>query len=259
MTRHLFLSPHLDDVVLSCGARVANASDRGVRVEILTVFAGDEPADPASPLVDTIYSLWSLAAGTVMTTRRTEDLEAARILGAAATHWEEREAIHRRHPRTGAPLYPTIGRLFGPVDDAEEGRIEELAGRLATLDHADLVVAPLGVGGHVDHRILRAAAERAFAADLAYYDEFPYVVWKRLALRRAIGWGRRFTAEVEAPDAARQERKRAAILAYRSQIRGLFRDEAGLDRLLRRHQRRAGGERLWRLRTAGSTASPAAR
>ncbi|MEZ5312518.1 MAG: hypothetical protein R2862_02150 [Thermoanaerobaculia bacterium] len=195
-----------------------------------------------------------------MTTRRAEDLEAVRILGATAIHWEEQEAIHRRHPRTGEPLYPTIGRLFGPVDAVEEGRIEKLAGRLAGLDRADLVVAPLGVGGHVDHRILRAAAERAFGADLAYYDEFPYVVWKRLALRRVIGWSRRFAVEVERPDTDRLARKRAAILAYRSQIRGLFRDEAGLDRLLRRHLRRAGGERLWRrLRPAGSTASPAAR
>jgi LmbE family N-acetylglucosaminyl deacetylase len=108
------------------------------------------------------------------------------------------------------------------------------------------VVAPLGVGGHVDHRLLRAAAERAFGGRLEYFEEFPYVVWKWFAVARARGGGRRWSAE-STPLAAEDVAARIeAIGCYASQIRPMFRDAERMAVQVRRHVRRAGGERTWR-------------
>ncbi|MEO7793271.1 MAG: PIG-L family deacetylase [Thermoanaerobaculia bacterium] len=252
--RWLFLSPHLDDAVLSCGGQIARAARDGAGIDIVTIFAGDEPGpgDPtASPLVTKIFELWQLAPGEVMVTRRGEDEEACRVLAARPAHWELQEAIHRRDPADSTVLYPTLAQLFGPVAPQEEPLVAGLAQRFSGLSgvrEGTQVVAPLGVGGHVDHRIVRAAAERAFGASLLYYEEFPYIVWKMFALRRAGIFGRSWEAlrnPLERQDVAARI---AAIACYASQVTPLFRTPERLGRLVRRHVRKAGGERLWRRR-----------
>lgn len=255
--RWLYLSPHLDDVALSCGGQIAQATRGGVAVDIVTVFAGDEPGpgEPnASALVEKIYDLWQLAPGEVMATRRLEDLAACRSLAARALHWELQEAIHRRSPLDGEALYPTLERLFGAIAAPEEGRIADLAQRFAALPgagEAARIVAPAGVGGHVDHRLVRAAAERAFGPALLYYEEFPYIVWKLWALRRAGVCGRDWTALRQPLAPADVAARIAAIACYASQVTPLFRTPERIARLVRRHVRRAHGERLWQ-RRAGS-------
>ena len=259
--RWLYLSPHLDDVALSCGGQIARASREGSEVEIVTIFAGDEPAldEPAaSPLVAQIYDLWQLRAGEVMATRRREDLAACRELAARAEHWELQEAIHRRDPARGEALYPTLERLFGEVAPQEEGLVAGLAQRFAGIPgvrEGARVVAPLGVGGHVDHRIVRAAAERAFGSALLYYEEFPYIVWKLWALRRAGIFGRSWEAVRQPLAAADVATRIAAIACYASQVTPLFRTPERIARLVRRHVRRARGERLWRRRAGDRDAS----
>ena len=47
-TWHRFLSPHYDDIALSCGGTVALLARSGLAPEIAIVF-GDEP-DPSQPL-----------------------------------------------------------------------------------------------------------------------------------------------------------------------------------------------------------------
>lgn len=246
MIRHLYLSPHLDDVVLSCGGRIARDAAAGVAVEILTLFAGDEPEERASPLVDAIYDLWKLPVGRVMATRRDEDRAACARLGATPSWWDEPEAIHRRDPATGRALYADLAALFGSYAAVEERLVEDLARRLRSLPPADLVAAPLGVGGHADHRIVRAAAERAFGERLAYYEEFPYVAWSWFALGRARGARRHWVAETAILAPAEVDSRIEAIGCYASQVTPLFRTPRRLARMVRRHVRRAGGERLWR-------------
>jgi LmbE family N-acetylglucosaminyl deacetylase len=253
--RWLYLSPHLDDVPLSCGGQIAEATRAGVAVEILTICAGDEPGpgEPvASPLVPEIYELWKLAPGEVMATRRREDEAAGRVLAAQTRHWELQEAIHRRDPGSGEALYPSLKRLFGPVAPQEEALVAGLARRFAELpglQATSRIVAPLGVGGHADHRIVRAAAERAFGGLLTYYEEFPYIVWKRFALYRAGIFGRSWTAQRQPLSAEAVAARIAAIACYTSQLPPLFRTPENLERQVRRHVRRARGERLWRRQT----------
>ena len=159
---------------------------------------------------------WSPGSTTSGSSRRGRSCRrgAARISPPVACSRRERstgscqEAIHRLDAAEPEALYPALERLFGAVAPPEEGLIAALAARLAELAElagepgSTRIVAPLGVGGHVDHRIVRAAAERAFGAALLYYEEFP--VHRLEALRAA-----RAPASPDAPGRASASRSRA--------------------------------------------------
>jgi LmbE family N-acetylglucosaminyl deacetylase len=179
-----------------------------------------------------------------MTARRREDIEAVARLGAEGLHLGLAEAPYR-HGDDGAPFYTELSRLFGPPDPADARvLLAVLAERLRTLPATERLVAPLAVGGHVDHRLVRDAVE-ASGRPARFYEEFPYAEWKWLALRRALERPREWRCETLPLPERLFEAKVGAILAYESQVPAMFRSEARLRKQLRRHLRRAGGERLW--------------
>jgi len=242
----VYLSPHLDDAVLSCAGRIARERAQGARVTVWTLFTADEPAVAPSPFAETLRRWWNLPAGEVMAARRQEDLEACAHLGARALHGGWAEAPYRLDA-DGRPLYDSLDRLYGAVDDADDPLEADLAERFAALA-GRRVVAPLGVGGHVDHLLVRRAAARAGVGEL-FYEEFPYVEWKWGALGRALGRKADWQADVLPLDEREIVERIAAIARYRSQVPALFRGEARLGKQVRRAVRRAGGERLWRPRS----------
>ncbi len=254
MSRPLIvLSPHLDDAALSCGGRIARAVDAGRRVVVATLFTQDEPLEPPSKLAADLRRWWSLPAGKVMKSRREEDLEACRRLGAEALHLDLPEAPYRTGAR-GAILYPDLKTLYGELalDDLPwRARIADTISGFVREHGDDLeILGPLGVGHHVDHLLVRDALLLA-RPEAALYEEFPYTEWSWFAVRRAfapLGGAAPWSSDSLPLDAGQLERRRQAILAYTSQLPTLFRTEGRLDQQLRRALRRSGGERLWRRR-----------
>ncbi len=241
----LYLSPHLDDAVLSCGGRIAHAVARGESVAVATFFTADEPAEPPSALAADLRRWWQLPAGAVMAARRAEDEAAVRSLGAEPLHLDLAEAPYRLDASGGAVLRRRSRRSTARVAAGDEAAIASAAERIRALPEARLVAVPLGVGGHVDHLVVRRAAEASGRA-LAYYEEFPYSEWKWFAVRRALGGRGGWSEEVLSLAPGHFESRVRAILAYASQVPAMFRSEARLRKQLRRQLRRAGGERLWR-------------
>ena len=54
--RWIYLSPHFDDAVLSCGGLIRAQSQEGLAVEIWTIFAGDPPPGPLSEFALKIHA-----------------------------------------------------------------------------------------------------------------------------------------------------------------------------------------------------------
>jgi LmbE family N-acetylglucosaminyl deacetylase len=190
------------------------------------------------------HTVWQLGRD-VVAARRAEDIAACGLLGADWWHGSLPDCIYRRDPRTGEPLYNDDEQLFGPVASAEIPLITTLADQFRRLPSADTVLVPLTIGGHVDHRLVRAAAELAWPARrLAWYDDYPYV-------QRAAddnGWaGLRIALapQIVPLDGAAVRQRIAAIAAFRSQMVHLFEGEAVMARLVREEIGRIGGERLW--------------
>ena len=142
----LALSPHLDDAAFSCGGLLAVLADAGWRVVMATAFTRSVP-DPAGFALACQTDKGLAPEVDYMALRRAEDAAAAAILGVADVRWLDLlEAPHRG--------YDSAPALFGPVLDGDgvwQPLAERLRGMLAELQPA-LVLAPQGLGDHVDHR-----------------------------------------------------------------------------------------------------------
>jgi len=172
--RWIYLSPHLDDAVLSCGGLIFEQSRQGLQTEIWTIFAGDAPDGPLSPLALRCHADWGIPdVHELVAIRRDEDQAAAGIVGAEIAHFSLPDCIYRR-AAAGNPLYPD--EVFVPFHPFDLGLDADIAAVLATeLLPDDILVAPLAIGQHVDHRLARMAAERLHRP-LRYYADIPYVL-----------------------------------------------------------------------------------
>ena len=240
----VYLSPHLDDAVLSCGGTIHLQSRAGRNVAVVTVFTADLEDDPSNRVLQDVFGRMHLDPADAMAVRRAEDLKACRRLGATPVHWEVPEALGRH-----ADL-PSLDALFDPPPASDDALVDQLAERLEEFEDVDEIVAPLGFGGHLDHRVVRRAAEVAFGGNLRYYEDFPYVLsLDELEARPEVEGLEPRVQKLESVDVnARVE----AIEAYESQIGSLF--GTGWRRLLpgksvrwkvRRYVSAVGGERFW--------------
>ncbi len=241
---YILLSPHLDDAVFSLGGLIHDWARRGVRVEIWTVCAGDPPAGPLSPFARSLHDRWGLGREAVAL-RRAEDLRACQLLGAAARHLDVPDCIYRRHPITGEAMYAGEQAIFGALAEVEA---RELSGALARQVGQEApagtrVFSPLGLGNHVDHQLVRRAAEK-LRGRVSWYPDLPYVLTAEADIppRVPAGW----EPSVHPVSEAGQEAWVRASLAYASQISTFWSGEVELRETLREYLARAGGLRLWR-------------
>ena len=171
MTRTaLFLSPHLDDVVFSCGGLAAILHDRGWRTILATAFTATVLPVRGFALACQLDK--GLPAEVdYMALRRDEDLAAAAILGfSEVRHLGLPEAPHRG--------YNDAVALFGPLLD-DDPVPPLLATHLTTLARecaADLVLVPQGLGGHVDHRQMVRATDAVLGGAIGWYRDTPYAI-----------------------------------------------------------------------------------
>lgn len=236
----IYLSPHFDDAVLSCGGQIAARTRAGEAVLVVTLAAG-VPEGPLSGLARGLHTGWDRAD--LFATRREEDCRACGLLGAEWLHIPVPDGLYRRHPGTGEPFYPTLRHLFGTVHPSDTAGHDWMAA-LQELPPAGRVVAPLGVGGHADHRLVRHAAAAVFGQALWYYEDFPYS--KRLGAVQRLTWPpwrwRSSTIRLAPGDlGARCE----ASAVYASQIETLAGGSGAFTRKIERYVRRVGGERIW--------------
>mgnify|MGYP001262240701 CR=1 FL=1 len=252
---HLFLSPHYDDAILGCGGTIHHLAARGEAVFVRTVFGQNPQQVPASPIAQELHLRWR-AGETPVAARIEEDEAAAKVLGAVPqrmTVWAD--CIYRTD-RQGQPLYSTEGELFSavhPHDDA--GRLIPTI-VLPPRDNIDVLYAPLGVGHHVDHQIVRDWAlelgKQNPVLALKFYEEYPYSETTS-ALERARHFydelGMSLEAESVLLSEADVEAKIRAIALYRSQISTFWENSETMGLAVRQYMRRVGSgslvERYW--------------
>jgi LmbE family N-acetylglucosaminyl deacetylase len=254
---HVYISPHLDDAVLSCGGRIWQQAQMGEPVLVVTVFAATPASDTSlSPFAQELHTRWGHLADAVAR-RQDEDLAALALLGAEAAHWSYTDCVYRQAPDGHFP-YASEEALWAEIHPSEKrGLVIELAARLKALPfrqdgddaRAPTVYAPLGVGHHVDHQIVRCAAE-ASDRRLTYYEEYPYAQDLQ-AVRAALG-GRRWQVRRVSLSAEALRAKIAAIGCYRSQLSTFWASLAEMDAAIRAFAERSSDgeptEQYWQLK-----------
>ncbi|MCI0713878.1 MAG: PIG-L family deacetylase [Chloroflexi bacterium] len=173
--RHLFISPHPDDAVLSCGGLISQLSS-GDDVIVFTVLAGNAPDPlPDSPLIANIHQRWGLGDNP-MPTRREEDKAALEMLGAAVVFGDFVDAVYRTD-KSGTALYTSDDDLFGDIKAAD--KLANAGLNLHGLLPFETIYIPLGAGNHIDHMLVRwlaLAQLETLPKPLAvfFYEEYPY-------------------------------------------------------------------------------------
>jgi LmbE family N-acetylglucosaminyl deacetylase len=261
--RHLFLSPHYDDVPLSAGATVRLLADRGLAPETLVVFGSEPDRDrPLSAFAEALHERWGLAANEVITSRQAEEASAATVLGAQTRVLPFRDAIYR------GDSYVSDDDLFGAPGSEEASLPAAIAASIDLADSPDATTrlyAPLGVGKHVDHQIVHLAGEELAARgwEVWFYEDIPYAL-RPMALETRlaeIGAATRLEPVARIPAESTWERKIDAILRYPSQLETVFLQYVGvgtsreeISEALSAYAARAGdgviAERFWRLSDA---------
>ena len=230
----LFVSPHLDDVVFSCGGTLALLADRGWRTVMVTAFT-------ATVLPATGFALaCQLDKGLApevdyMALRRDEDREAAAILDVADLRWLDLpEAPHRGYDSAPA-LFDRI-RIGDDIWRALADRLERL---IAEVEPSQ-IFAPQGLGSHVDHRqTIRAVQASAGDNPVAWYRDTPYAIRNPEAAP--------FVLEPDAGAVGIDDtigRKIEASCAYASQIGFQFGAKNEVASALTNFARSEGGEKF---------------
>ena len=169
----LVISPHLDDAAFSCAEPMHILRRAGWQVDVATVFT-------ASIANATGFALACQTDKGIpseidyMSLRRAEDQDFMQQLNLDFHHMDLAEAPHRG--------YNDVAELFGDVhiDDPAIEQCKHVFTRLLKKLRPDVCIGPLGVGGHVDHRVVVASLEAALGGSdtkaCLYYADQPYAL-----------------------------------------------------------------------------------
>jgi LmbE family N-acetylglucosaminyl deacetylase len=181
---------------------------------------------------------YDLAAADATTLRKVEDERWAYFIEAALVDLDLPDAVHRGYEGEDA--------LLGLPFEDDEPPIDILRREILRLEPQQ-VYFPLGIGGHVDHRLCRDAGlallgdEAAwvmpaedFAGRISFYEDFPYAWWSGFAgpsdlAGQAIDVPHGLALEARYADISDQlERKSAGLKMYAREVTRLFDDEQGM-------------------------------
>ncbi|WP_206453499.1 PIG-L family deacetylase [Aurantimonas marina] len=211
----LILSPHVDDAALSLGGMLAEHRGDGRRRIVCNVFS-DQAYQ--SGLRAPTHTLAALAAA--------EDRLAGRILG-----YESRDGgLAGAQDRHRLPLARTLGWTEASVrlESTFCREIADLAARILDLLAREpatgdvRLFAPSGIGGHLDHLLVRLAVCDLLAdgaldpAQTQFYEDLPYAAANMPGADAPAG----FAPALRALGPPALAAKLAALRVFRTRLRG---------------------------------------
>lgn len=164
---YIFLSPHLDDAVLSCGGLIARAVSLGHSVEVLTFYTKQVSATTLPPNRQRLATHEE---------RKEEDAAALGFLGATPIWLDYTERFFR------PPWLQSILHIFETPQNAHLNEFDNTASirqylaELCDKYHEAVFFVPLGVGNHYDHvelflASITTAVEKGVLDRFIFYED----------------------------------------------------------------------------------------
>ncbi|TLM99707.1 PIG-L family deacetylase, partial [bacterium] len=228
--QHIYLSPHLDDALYSCGGLICRQRKAGEPVSVLNLCAGVPDYASLSPFAREYHRQWG-DHDDMVAARRAEDQRTLAALGVGAIYLDTLDGIYRAV--NGQPCYPDEATLFsGPrgEDEALPGAWAARALQLLPANGAARFYAPLAIGGHIDHFLARLAGLQLAKAgqDVWFYEDFPHaedpLTLEQLKQEMGLAQWQSHTLLIDV------QAKIDAMLGYATQTGKIFGDAAGLKR-----------------------------
>lgn len=241
-SRKIFLSPHLDDAVYSCGGLIYEYITHGYSVEVWSIFTADPPDGSLSPFAQSLHARWKEKANPSWI-RREEDRHALDFLGGIYRHLSYPDCIYRRNAHTKEPIIKKDEDLFSDEyvieNDLLLNLVKDFKSRLPS--KAD-IICPLGMGSHIDHRVTRLAAEQ-LARPLWFYADYPYAAKDPSSVNAFLPDNAE--PEVQEISAAGVDAWLKAISCYPSQISSFWASLDEMDKAVREYASLPIGRTLW--------------
>jgi LmbE family N-acetylglucosaminyl deacetylase len=164
--KHIYLSPHSDDVALSCGGQILADPAREQDIMVLNIFASDPEHSQGGPRKkETMF---------LNAERASEDKSAWESIGVATRHANLPEALLRGRFPLAILACKGDDRI---IDDLHETMLSWVR------SHPDAVFHfPAGFGNHIDHLVCRTVAFRLLdegaVEKIVFYEDIPYC-WLR--------------------------------------------------------------------------------
>jgi LmbE family N-acetylglucosaminyl deacetylase len=250
--QHLYLSPHPDDVILSCGGMIWEQVQRGDSVAVVTVFADSpSPSLPLSDFAQLLHDRWHASApdgdfADPPAVRRAEDTRSFEVLDRriVLAQFPLTDCIYRTHPYLETPLYASEEAIFGELHPADPAR-EKLV-MILPPEEGTIVYSPLAIGNHVDHQLVRSIVGGwgLDAGRVRFYEDYPHVVI-RSNLEKIVGQHEGWVSKVTPLSDAALHAKIHAAAQHASQISTFWKSIDAMDEALHSYAAQVGGERLW--------------
>jgi len=240
--RYIFISPHLDDVALSVGGIVNNLVNNNIETEIWTFFSGSPDDGNLSDFALSLHKRWELPLNAPKI-RRLEDKKACKILGAQFKHFNLPDCIYRKD-QDGNPIVREENDLYQPIPPSQQFLVTMITEELKTTTlPGDIIVSPMAIGNHIDHRIIVAAIEMVSPSTLLFYEDYPYVVKSQSS---PINYSKLTPNKFDLQD-ENIITWHAAISAYQSQISTFWKNTNRMKEDIVEFANRGGGKNLWEI------------
>lgn len=222
----VFFSPHLDDIVFSCGGLVLKSIGQKKKVLIITVFSGIGKQFTSKSGKDFIYASGYHTPSELFEQRKLEDHQASKLIGFDYLHLDYPDAIFRD---TNMLFFRSLLYPHGPFTALHKKDIH--TERQILLSIKEIIKSikkestyyyfPLGIGGHVDHILLNQISRDLQIYNKYYYEEFPYIISAYPPINQALNWERYDTTIIKL-NRMEVKQKLMAMEAYTSQIKSTF-------------------------------------
>lgn len=182
----IFVSPHLDDAVFSGGGLLTALQKKNIKTMVVTVFtkAGNKNTQSAKAFLRQCNYKY----GVSLYKERVKEDKAALTGLSEVIHLDLVEALWRQKKKSllksignfipeSTTLYPTyrwhitkgIVASNDPLTEILKGKLDRLTSGKKNV----LIFAPIGIGNHVDHVVVRKVCE-ALAVPVVYWADYPY-------------------------------------------------------------------------------------
>lgn len=247
MQKIIILSPHYDDAALSMARTAAAWALAGRRIKIINIFTHSA----STPFTCPMAKIRAIASQPLWFTRRAAtlavkgDLRIRDLACSALRRFEDMHAMRRyRLPIQSfdlsmkeAPIREPGQKLFRQDFAPDSLTLSQVSGAIKPhTAGGDFVVAPLGIGNHVDHLYVHLAAMLLVRPErLAFYEELPYCIegsadCGAARASRAMAASRAMLLEESPPLPEQVEWKLQLIAEYCSQFKaGRFLEMAGVS------------------------------
>ncbi len=238
--RYIFLSPHLDDIALSCGGIVHHLATLDNPVEIWTFFSGSPKDLSLSNFAKSLHSRWDLPID-APDIRRSEDIAACKILSAQARHFNFLDCIYRVDSNRNF-IVEKEEDLYQPIPSTQTYLVSEIREVIQNqVKPEDRIISPMAIGDHLDHRILLKAVQELKRENVLFYQDYPYVIKTQ---KQAIFF-KNYSPIKFNLSPVDIKKWHQSIAEYRSQLSTFWKDSEWMKSEIVKFASQGGGQSLW--------------